>query len=254
MRATEATTLQSLELVNGEMLTAWLMRGARRMTGQLADDPLSLFNASVGGRNIQARMFDAEVSGASKLWLIISDTGSNAPERVLPALVKAEFVGPDGTVPLTSLTPVDASGLRLPRGPDADRLPVKNSSRLVYDISGRGFTHFRGSVDVDNARAEVGSTLNPQLRFFIFGAEPNMNRLLPPYPGMPLPGPAPVSSPRELVDHVFWSALGRAPSPAERQLSEAAIANPAAPGQVAADAVADFLWAILMKPEFQLIY
>ena len=254
VRATEATTLQSLELVNGEMLTAWLMRGARRMTGQLADDPLSLFNASVGGRNIQARMFDAEVSGASKLWLIISDTGSNAPERVLPALVKAEFVGPDGTVPLTSLTPVDASGLRLPRGPDADRLPVKNSSRLVYDISGRGFTHFRGSVDVDNARAEVGSTLNPQLRFFIFGAEPNMNRLLPPYPGMPLPGPAPVSSPRELVDLVYWSALGRAPSPAERQLSEAAIANPAAQAQVSADAVADFLWAILMKPEFQLIY
>ena len=37
VRATEATTLQSLELVNGEMLTAWLMRGARRMTGQLAD-------------------------------------------------------------------------------------------------------------------------------------------------------------------------------------------------------------------------
>ena len=62
-------------------------------------------------------MFDADVSGASKLWLIISDTGSNAPERVLPALVKAEFVGPDGTVPLSSLTPVDASGLRLPRRP-----------------------------------------------------------------------------------------------------------------------------------------
>ena len=107
-----------------------------------------------------------------------------------------------------------------------DRLPVKNSSRLVYDITGRGFTQFRGSVDVDNARAEVGSTLNPQLRFFIFGAEPNMNRLLPPFPGVPLPGPATVSSPRDVVDHVFWSALGRAPSPAERQLSEAAIANP----------------------------
>jgi hypothetical protein len=254
MRASEATTLQSLELVNGEMLTAWLMRGARRMTGQLADDPLSLFNASLGGRNIQARQFEAEVAGASKLWLLISDTGSNAPERVLPVLVKAEFVGPNGTVPLASLTPVDASGLRVPQGSDAERLAVKNSSRLVYDITGRGFTHFRGSVDVDNARAEVGSTLNPQLRFFIFGAEPNMHRLLPPFPGMPLPGPAPVTSPRDVVDHVFWSALGRAPSTAERQVSEAAIANAAAPGQVAADAVADFLWALLMKPEFQLIY
>jgi hypothetical protein len=71
---------------------------------------------------------------------------------------------------------------------------------------------------------------------------------------VPLPGPAPVSSPRDVVDHVFWSALGRAPSAAERQVAEAAIANAAAPGQVAPDAVADFLWAVLMKPEFQLIY
>jgi hypothetical protein len=254
VRATEATTLQSLELVNGEILTSWLMRGARRMTGQLADDPLSLFNASVGGRNVQARMFEADVSAASKLWLIISDTGSNAPERVLPVLVNAEFAGPSGTVPLSSLTPVDASGLRAPQGSDATRVPMKNSSRLVYDVSGRGFTQFRGSVDVDNPRAEVGSTLNPQLRFFIFSAEPNMKRLLSPFPGVPLQGPAPVTSPRAVVDHVFWAALGRAPSPAERQASEAAVAKAAAPGQVEPDAVADLLWAILMKPEFQLIY
>lgn len=224
------------------------------MTGQLAEDPLSLFNASVGGRNLQARMFEADVSAASRLWVIISDTGSNAPERVLPVLVNAEFAGPAGTVPLSSLTPVDASGLRGAQESDVARVPLKNSSRLVYDIAGRGFTQFRGSVDVDNARAEVGSTLNPQLRFFIFAAEPNMNRLLSPFPGVPLPGSAPVSSPRDVVDYVFWSALGRAPSPAERQLSEAAITNAAVPGQVAPDAVADFLWAILMKPEFQLIY
>lgn len=227
------------------------------MTGQLADDPLSLFNASVGGRNVQARMFEADVSAASKLWLIISDTGSNAPERVLPVLVNAEFVGPSGTVPLSSLTPVDASGLRAAQGSDATRVPMKissNSSRLVYDISGRGFTQFRGSVDLDNSRAEVGSTLNPQLRFFIFSAEPNMKRLLSPFPGVPLQGPAPVTSPRAVVDHVFWAALGRAPSPTERQASEAAVAKAAAPGQVEPDAVADLLWAILMKPEFQLIY
>ena len=254
VRATEATTLQSLELVNGALLTSWLMRGARRMTGQLSDDPVSLFNAPVGGRNLQARMFETDVSTASKLWLIISDTGSNAPERVLPVLVNAEFAGPAGSVPLSSLTPVDASGLRGAQGSDAARVPLKNSSRLVYDIAGRGFTQFRGSVDVDNARAEVGSTLNPQLRFFIFAAEPNMNQLLSPFPGVPLPASAPVTSPRDVVDYVFWSALGRAPSPAERQVSEAAIANAAVPGQVAPDAVADFLWAILMKPEFQLIY
>ena len=206
LRASEATTLQSLELVNGEILTGWLMRGARRLTGQLPDDPLSRFNAAVAGRYAQARAFDADVSGASRLWLIVADTGSNAPERVLPVFVKAELVGPDGIVPLSSLTPVDGSGLR---GPAANgRVPVKNPSRLVYDVSGKGFTRFRGSFDVENPRADIGSTLNPSLRFFVFDAEPTMNRLLPPASGMPLPGPAPVTTVRGVVDHVFWSALG----------------------------------------------
>jgi hypothetical protein len=255
VRAVEATTLQSLELVNGEILTGWLMRGARRMIGELPDDPLSLFNASVAGRNLQPRAFDADISRASKLWLIISDTGSNAPERVLPTFVKAEFVGPAGAAPLSSLTPIDGSGLRAAAGAATpDRVPVKNSSRLVYDISGKGFSRFRGSFDVDNARADIGSTLNPAIRFFIFDTEPNMNRLLPPAAGMPLPGPAPVTTIGAVVDHVFWSALGRPPSASERQVAEAAIADRTRPGKAAADAVADLLWAVLMKPEFQLIY
>ena len=44
VRAADATTLQALELVNGEMLTHWLMRGARRMLGELPPEPASLFN------------------------------------------------------------------------------------------------------------------------------------------------------------------------------------------------------------------
>jgi hypothetical protein len=253
VRAVEATTLQSLELVNGEILTAWLSRGARRLLGELPPDPISLFNASVAGRYLQPRAFEVDISQASKLWLIISDTGSNAPERVLPVFVQAEFVGPNGVVPLSSLAPVDGSGLRAGAAATG-RVPVKNGSRLVYDITGKGFTRFRGSLDVDNTRAEIGSTLNPQLRFFIFDAEPNMNRLLPPAAGMPLPGPPPATTVSAVVDRIFWSALGRAPSGSERQVAEAAIADPARPGKASAEAVADLLWAVLMKPEFQLIY
>jgi hypothetical protein len=253
IRAVEATTLQSLELVNGEILTSWLMRGARRMIGELPADPLSLFNGSVAGRYAQPRAFDADVSRASRLWLIVADTGSNAPERVLPTFVKAEFAGPTGAVPLSSLTPIDGSGLRAGTAAP-DRVPVKNSSRLVYDISGKGFTRFRGSLDLDNPRADIGSTLNPQLRFFIFDQEPNMARLLPPAAGMPLPGPAPVTTVGAVVDRVFWSALGRAPSASERELAEAAITDRTRPGKASPDAVADLLWAVLMKPEFQLIY
>ena len=81
-----------------------------------------------------------------------------------------------------------------------------------------------------------------------------MDRLLPPTAGMPLPGPAPVTTVGAVVDRVFWSALGRAPSAAERRIAEAAIADRARPGKASPDAVADLLWAVLMKPEFQLIY
>ena len=62
VRAQEATTLQALELVNGAILTDRLMRGARRLVGELPPDPKSVFNASVAGRYAQARLMDADIS------------------------------------------------------------------------------------------------------------------------------------------------------------------------------------------------
>jgi hypothetical protein len=254
VRAQDATTLQALELVNGEILTNRLMRAARRMAGELPPDPKSLFNAAVAGRYAQARLMDADISTASTLYLIVADTGSNAPERVLPVWANLQLIAADGTaVPASSLTPIDASGLRGTPA-TANRLQVKNDSRVVYDIAGRGFTRLRGSLDVENDRAEIGSTLNPALRFFVFAAEPNMSRLLPPSPDVPMPAAAPVTTVPAVVDRIFWSALGRAPSAAERRTAEAAIADSARPGRPSAAAVADLLWAVLMKPEFQLVY
>ena len=72
VRAQEATTLQALELVNGEILTRRLMRGARRMVGELPPEPVSLFNATVAGRHAQApRLMDTDISSASRLWLLV---------------------------------------------------------------------------------------------------------------------------------------------------------------------------------------
>jgi hypothetical protein len=258
IRATQATTLQALELVNGELLTRMLMRGARRMLGELPPDPESLYNAAVGGRYAAARAFDIDVARASKLWLIVTDTGSNAPERVHPMWAQAEFVTADGsTIPLASLTPVDASGLRggsQSSNGVAARVPVTNPSRLVYDISGKGFTRFRGNTDIENPRSEVGSTLNPALRFFVFDAEPNLERLVPPAPAPPLPAAPAVTTPAEVVDRIFWHALNRAPTAAERRDAEAAALDPHRPGRASVEGVADLLWAVLVKPEFLLIY
>src|SRR5260370_27318502 len=112
VRANQGTTLQALELVNGETLTRWLQRGARRMLGELPPEPRSVFNKAIAGRTVVTRSFDIDVSRASKLWLIVDDTGSNAPERVEPVWAEATFVGAAGSTPLSSLKPLDRTGLR----------------------------------------------------------------------------------------------------------------------------------------------
>lgn len=258
-RATDASTLQALELVNGEIYTRRLARGARRMLGELPPEPKSLYNRVVGGRTAASTAFDIDVSRAAKLWLIVQEAGSNAPERVEPAWAQAEFIGPSGVVPLASLTPVDRTGLRAGTGPLAvptasgSGVRVKNPSVLVYDIAGRGFTRLRGVVGLENARAEIGSTLNPQVRFHVFDAAPDMERLMPPAPGLPLPAPPAIASTGEAIDRVFWHLLGRAPSASERRLAESALGGPSA-SRPSAQGLADLIWGLTMKPEFQFVY
>ena len=258
MRAAEASTLQALELANGEIYTRRLARGARRLLAELPAEPVSLYNRAVAGRTAASSPFDIDVSRVSALWLVVQEAGSNAPEVVQPAWAQAELVGPSGSIPLSSLTPRDAGGIRAGTGPltvpaaNGTGIRVKNPSVLVYDIAGKGFTRLRGVVGLENARADIGSTLNPQVRFFVFDAAPDMERLMPPAPGTPLPPPDPVTSTAQAIDRVFWHLLGRAPSLAERRLAEASLGT--AGTRPSAPALADFIWAVTMKPEFQFVY
>jgi hypothetical protein len=258
-RAVDASTLQALELVNGEIYTRRLARGARRLLGELPREPVSLYNRAVAGRSASSSAFEIDVSRAARLWLVVEEAGSNSPELVQPAWAQAELVGPAGAVPLASLAPVDASGLRAGTGPitvpsgNGEGIRVKNPSVVIYDIGGKGFTRLRGVVGLENARADIGSTLNPQVRFFVFDAAPDMERLIPPAPGVPLPPGRRINSTSEAIDRVFWHLLGRAPSANERRLAETALRNPAGPRPSAAG-LADLIWAITMKPEFQFVY
>ena len=259
-RATQASTLQALELVNGEIYTRWLSRGARRMLGELPPEPLSLYNRPVAGRAASSSAFDVDVSKASTLWLVVQENGSNVPEVLQPAWAQAELVGPAGVTPLASLTPRDGSELRTGSGPilvsgsRGDGVRVKNPSVLVYDVAGKGFMRFRGVIGLENPKNEIGSTLNPQIRFFVFDASPNMERLVPPAPGTPLPPGPTLTTAAQAIDRVFWYALGRASSAEERRVAEAALRHPAGGTRPSAQGLADLLWAVTMKPEFQLIY
>ena len=131
---------------------------------------------------------------------------------------------------------------------------MRNPSTLIYDIAGRGFTRFRGVIGLENKVSDIGATLNPQVRFLVFDTEPTMDWLIPPLPGTPLPAPPALRTRAEVIDRVFWQLLGRAPSAAERQLAAATLTDASRPDRVSSTCLADLLWAMTMKPEFQLIY
>jgi hypothetical protein len=267
-RPSEATTLQALELVNGELLTHWLGRGALKMLGELPPEPESLFDSgTISGSNAEnppdSVAFDIDVSKADRLWLLVQDLGSYAPEFTKPVWAPSEFIGPKGVTPLSNLHPVGelraATGAIEFKGhSDVAGVRANCPSRLAYDISGRGFTRFRGRVAVENS--SLRSDIIPKIRFFIFQAEPNMERLVPVSPGAPAEGLNMLPnmetgrlSPDELVDRVFWYALSRGPSLAERRVALAALRGPAE-GKASAAGLADLLWSVMMSPEYQLIY
>ena len=105
-------------------------------------------------------------------------------------------------------------------------LRVTGTSRLVYDIAGRGFVTLRGQLALENPRLEIGSTLNPSLRFFVFDRAPNMARLIPTWHELPLPAPPVLQTASAVVDRLYRHALQRPPTAAERKIAEAAIADP----------------------------
>jgi Protein of unknown function (DUF1549)/Protein of unknown function (DUF1553)/Planctomycete cytochrome C len=260
VRPTRATTLQMLELLNGRDLNRWLLRGAQRMLDALPPEPVSLYTKSVGGRNVQTRVFDVDVSRVSRLWLVVEDTGSNAPERVQPVWSGVVLVDADGReTPLTSLTPAQATGLRQGSGPPtlngtpAPGLRVSAPSRLMYDLSGRQAMRLRGTMGVENEADEIGSTLNPALRFYVFDQPPNMDQLVPVAGAAPEQPTMAGASAAAIADRVFGETLGRAPSEDERRLAVAAL-RPEPGSALSARGLADLLWAVMMKPEFQLIY
>ena len=106
------------------------------------------------------------------------------------------------------------------------RHPRREPVGLVYDIAGRGFTRFRGMIGVENARTDIGATLNPALRFFVFDAEPNRDRLLPPA-RRAAPGPAGAHDRRRRRRSRLLARARPRAAAAERRAAEAALRDPA---------------------------
>ena len=260
------TTVQALELTNGQELNHWLWRGSRRLLGELPPEPKSLFSRQLNssqpnGRNAAPVPFDIDVSKSQKLYLIVADSLSTAPGKATPIWMRGSFTSANGAVtPLSALKPESDTDLRedsspvIPAGATeavANAVRVKFPSVVIYDIAGKEFTRFRGAPSLENIQYNQGEAVTA--RFFVFDQQPSMDRLVPPVPGTPLPAQPVLKTVPETVDYVYWYALGRAPSPGERQIANAALSDPAHPGRPPADGLADLMWAIFMTPEFQFI-
>jgi hypothetical protein len=217
-RASGATTLQALELVNGTGLYATLARGARRLLGETPPAPRNLFDSLVMRGATKPVSVSLDVTGIETLYLVVADAGSYSPAQT------------------RTLWETESFGV----------IRKGTSSTHVLDLKGRGLTRFQASVRVDPASHT--SDINPAVRFFVFRERPNLDVLVPIAPERPVQAADPALRGPALASRVFFHALGREMTPAERRALLPPDGN-----AVTAAWLTDFLWALAMTPEFQLI-
>jgi hypothetical protein len=256
-RDSDATTLQALELVNGEILTRLLARGAKRMLGELAPAPENLYDSGRLSGNTDTttlarrmtakeRIVDIDLTGVRELHLLTTDAGSSSPERVLPVWIDAVLIGPSGETRLSTLRPKRGVA-KVTQVNSGDALATPLPSELVYDIGGRGYSRFHAIVGLEERCLQ--NDIGPSVRFFVFKETPDSERLVRVDPAMPVTPPLvpPFTSDR-VVSTVFEYMLGRQPSAQERKLASEMLGADRVKG------LADLLWAIAMQAEFQFIY
>ena len=245
-RQDDPTTLQALELVNGEALAAMLRRGAQRMAGELPRAPASLYDSRVLRKN--SKIVDVDISRAKSLWLILEDAGSYNPERTVAGWLNMEVEGPAGKKLLGDLATVSKFGARdlLVAGQvERQALLGQFLKPIVFPIVGLGFTRLRGRVAVDDlgSASDVGSAV----RFFIFAEQPDWRQMVAVTGEPPIPLPKSAGSADDLIDRLFWQTLARAPEDSEKQLAQKILAS----GRVSG--VEDLIWSLLLHPEMQFL-
>ena len=241
-RATDATTLQALELTNGPLLSKRLERGARNLLGLRKPAPQNLFDSKTvrGG----AVPIDVDIAGARDLYLVIEDVDSYNPERVVAGWANAEFTGPSGALPVSRKTvPVELkSGV-------VQAIPATTPSVLHFALAGKGYSRFRASAVIDE-KSRRQADISPALRFFVFTEKPDPDELIRIQGEPPAPPPPRAWTTAGLAGRLYLHLLSRRPTDAERDLAVATLgrAGPTPAG------VEDLLWALLMSPEFQFIH
>jgi hypothetical protein len=268
-RNTRATTLQALELMNGEELAYLLRRGAQRMLNELKPPPANLFDSGLmtSGRTIA----DIDISGLKQLWLVIEDVDSYDRDHVIAGWAKAELFGSDGqSRPADFNTDARVQkrqmrvGVRRPietvEGetkyettyydyPEALTAPVP--SLVVYDIAGKGYTRFRAAAGIDES--SVRNEINPRIRFFIFSEQPDMRQLYSVKGDFPVPMKPMEFTIDGLVTRLYRYLLVREPSDGERSIARNFLKAEGRAARISSEGLEDLLWSLVLSPEFQFI-
>jgi hypothetical protein len=234
-RNEQATTLQMLELLNGDTLTRRVRNGAERLLGRRTESPRALFDSGVVSYKTYTASEEVDLRGAKQVWLLAVDSDSYDPTRVVVSWEGSGFVGPDGK--LAALIDGSLSG----------NLPFER----VIEVPGGEFTKLRATVTI--TEESRSSDINPRARFFAFREKPNPNRLVEPG------GPSPIgleasrlpAEPAAAVESLYLRALGRAPSEEERTVAMELLRPEN--GVIPTEGLADLLWSMVLLPEFQVI-
>jgi hypothetical protein len=245
-RNTEATTLQALELVNGETLDRLLARGAERMLGVLPNSPPNLFDSGVVHEHPVA--VDIDITGVSHLWLVTEDTDSYDPARTLAGWANPEFTSLAATVPLQ----VPMGELQFKGHKPARAFLTRVSSEQSFDIAGKGYTRFRATVGVDQKC--LINEIGPRIRFFVFAEKPDHEQLVRVTAARPVPIHQESYTVETLITRLYRHAFSRDPEPNERTLALEFFAAAGSSKAPSSAGLEDLLWAIFESPEFEFIH
>jgi hypothetical protein len=250
-RDNRPTTFQALELVNGASLEDMLRRGALRLLDRLPGyppgPPENLFDS--GRLRKGAVSFDIDISGLKQLWLLEQNAGSYDPAHTVAGWVRVEFFGPRGVTDLADLAPAGFARqpLTANQEPIGQSLAMPPGSRMVIPIDGLGYVRMRGFVALDDR--STADDIEGSVRFFVFGAEPDPERLVRVSGTPPVPAPPPLRTIDEAAERLYLQLFARKPNS-----QEARIVQKYFDGKLAPTALEDLLWSLLLHPEFQYLY
>ncbi len=244
-REDAATTLQALELVNGDTLAIVLKRGALRLLGELPDAPQNLFDSR--SMNKGSKPLDIDITGAKQLWLLADDAGCYDPSRTIAGWVDLKVDGKP-LAELTTLSKPSVSTMTIDKVPHPGTILAPVGSLILYPIEGLGLKRLTGSVGIDDGART--SDINPNVRFFVFTEKPDLERLLRVSGDAPAALPKPSQDSKVLIDQLFWEALSRKPNPRESAVATKLLVKD---GKVTQGGLEDLIWSLIMHPEFQYV-